>query len=363
MTEIETVTREQALRFRVHAQQLDREPGSSRDAAVLDLGVQDTGPDGARWALTLRGTDGTRGGDETFLAWTLRGAPHLYRRSQAAEVAAAVAPWTDRDAAKRVFDAAKPIKAAGVGVLEALDHLAVQMRDIVRSPTVKGEVSTELTERLPSYYLRQCRPCNVVHIYEQPFRLSALRAGLELEAGTSPPVLRRIEGWRGPAAEASPQLDLVRATLRLLGPATPKLAAEFLDSTVADVKERWPTDAVEVRVGEERRWVLAEDLPALLDPPSYDGLVRLLGPFDLYLQARDRELLVPDPARRKDLWRVLGRPGGVLVGHEIVGTWRPRASGSRLRLAVKAWGNLPDVTGEAERLAAFRGVTFTGFQD
>jgi hypothetical protein len=49
-----SVTREQLLRFRVAAQQLDRE-GRHQDAAVLDIGVQDTGPDGARWALELRG--------------------------------------------------------------------------------------------------------------------------------------------------------------------------------------------------------------------------------------------------------------------------------------------------------------------
>ncbi len=66
---------------------------------------------------------------------------------------------------------------------------------------------------------------------------------------------------------------------------------------------------------------------------------------------------------RKELWRTLGRPGAVLSGHEIVGTWRPRAAGSKLRLAVDAWGTLPDLTEQAERLAAFRGVEFAGFVD
>src|SRR3954463_547669 len=40
------VTRAQVLAFRVRAQQLDRAAGSLDDTAVLDLGVQDTGPDG-----------------------------------------------------------------------------------------------------------------------------------------------------------------------------------------------------------------------------------------------------------------------------------------------------------------------------
>ncbi len=52
------VTRAQVLGFRVHAQQLDRSSGGTlADTAVLDIGVQDTGPDGARWALAIRGVD------------------------------------------------------------------------------------------------------------------------------------------------------------------------------------------------------------------------------------------------------------------------------------------------------------------
>ena len=59
-------------------------------------------------------------------------------------------------------------------------------------------------------------------------------------------------------------------------------------------------------------------------------MTRLLGPFDLFLQARDRSLLVDDPAHAKALWPTLGRPGAVLDRGELVGTWRPRKSGSAL---------------------------------
>ncbi|MFC6342627.1 winged helix DNA-binding domain-containing protein, partial [Nocardioides hankookensis] len=71
-----TIGRDQVLRFRVAAQQLDR-GGRHRDAAILDLGVQDTGPDGARWALEIRGARVPE--DDLVLAWTLRGAPPAYR--------------------------------------------------------------------------------------------------------------------------------------------------------------------------------------------------------------------------------------------------------------------------------------------
>jgi hypothetical protein len=337
------------LRRRVHVQQLDR-PGPATEATVLDLGVQDTGPDGAAWALALRGV--APDAVDTVTAWTLRGAPHVYRRSEVAEVAAATAPFSEADAARRVFDAARPLRAAGIPVLEALGEIAREMRDIVGTPTVKGEMSTELTRRMADPYLRYCRPCDTIHLYEQPFRLAALRAGLELQPGTSPPVLQRIPGWRGPAATVPERLDPVRAVLHLLGPLTAKQVAGYLDAPVDDVVARWPEDAVPVTVQGEQRSLLEADVAALADPHDPSGVVRLLGPFDPFLQARDRELLVPDEARRKELWRTLGRPGAVLVGHEVRGTWRPRASGSRLRLLVDAWGQVPDLTEQAERLAA-----------
>ncbi len=360
------VSREDVLRYRVHAQQLDRSPdAAATDADVLDLGVQDTGPDGAAWALAIRGTAADDGA--LLTAWTLRGAPHVYRRAQAGQIAAATAPFSEADARKRVFDASKPLKDAGIPVLDALDEIAAQMRALVTEPTVKGEVSTRLTPQLPEPYRRFCRVCNAVHLYEQPFRIAALRAGLELQPGTSPPVLERIRGWRGPASKVPPKLDPVRGVLHLLGPATPKLVAGYLDAPVKDVTQHWPSDVVEVEVrvdGQgEVRSVLEEDADALSSPKAADGLVRLLGPFDLFLQGRDRELVVPDAAHRKDLWRTLGRPGAVLSGHEIVGTWRPRAAGAKLRLAVDAWSTLPDLTEQAERLAEFRGVEFAGFVD
>jgi hypothetical protein len=353
------LTRGDVLGFRVRAQQLDREHGTIADTAVLDIGAQDTGPDGARWALAVRGLDPARAGsDNTALAWTVRGAPHLYRRKDLGAVARAVEPYSEADAGRRIFDAAKPLKAAGIGNLEALDTVAAAMRRIVTRPTVKGDVSTRLTEATDEPYHRFCRPCDAVHLYEQTFRLAALRAGLELEPDTSPPVLRRIPGF-AVAERANPRFDVIRAYLRLLGPATPKVVAEYLDAPARDVTAHWPEDATEVSVGGERRWILAEDEGRLRDGPA--TTTRLLGPYDLYLQLRDRLSLVDNPARAKALWPVLGRPGAVLRDGEVAGLWRPRQSGKRLGLAVTWWGRASAalraaVEEQAERLAAYRGV-------
>ncbi len=232
------------------------------------------------------------------------------------------------------------------------------MRSVVVTPMVKGEVSAAVTALLYGPYLRFCRPCNATHPYEMTFRLAALRAGLELQAGTSPPVLQRLHDAERAAAAPGP-LDVIRAYLRLLGPATPKHVAGYLDAPVSEVKARWPPDAVEVVVDGQTRWMLAADEDQL--GAGRPRAVRLLGPFDLFLQARDRQLLVQEPAQAKAVWPVLGRPGAVLVNGEIAGTWRPRKAGSKLRLHVDLWVAAPvavrrAMTDQAERLAAHRQV-------
>ena len=236
----------------------------------------------------------------------------------------------------------------------ALDTIAAAMRSIVTAPMVKGELSTRLTLVMDPPYVRDCRPCNAVHLWEMPFRLAALRAGLELQAGTSPPVLQPVAGF-APATEVPERLDVVRAYLRLLGPATPRHVAGYLDAPLRDVQARWPADAVEVEVEGERRWLLADDVDRLGEAPD---VTRLLGPFDLFLQARDRSLLVEDPVLAKDLWRTLGRPGGVLSDGQIVGTWRARKAGAAVTVSVELWrpADRVAITDQAERLAAFRGL-------
>jgi hypothetical protein len=354
-----SITRSEVLRYRVSTQQLDQDGNDLARAAVLDIGVQDTGPDGGLWALAIRGVDVAKvSGDALATVWTIRGAPHVYRRSDLPGVAAAVQPFSDADAAKRIYDAAKPLKAAGIGVVAALDEVAAAMRSAVKAPTVKGDVSGALTEALSPPYLRFCRSCDATHVYEMPFRLAALRAGLELEAGTSPPVLRRIKGFR--QAAATPERhDVIRAYLRLLGPATPKHVAEYLDAPVKEVTARWPSDTAEVSVDGQTRWILRDDADRL--GAGRAGATRLLGPFDLFLQARDRPLLVADPGRAKALWPTLGRPGALLHDGDIVGTWRPRQSGRKLKLEVLLWARTTArlrsaITEQGERLAAYRQV-------
>jgi hypothetical protein len=363
------LTREQVIGHRIAAQQLDRPPSARRrstEAAILDLGVQDTGRDGASWALVNRGVPldspaVLTGAGDLGLVWSLRVSPHYYRRAELVDVLTAVSPFDETDAGRRLLGAADSVAAIGVGVREAIAVVARAQRALVAEPTVKGELSTRLTAELPAAYGSWCQGCGVTHVPESLFRLAAFFGGLELEPGTSPPVLRRIPDWpRRPAGVASDpdgapaHLQVVRGCLRLLGPATPAEVAGFLDTAATVIKEHWPDDAVEVRVEGTRKWLVGE----LLEPRP---AVRLLGPYDLLAQGKDRKLLVPDPAHRKQLWPSLGRPGSLLADGEIVGWWRPRAKGRTLHLEIERWQRrsvTDDAIGEqAERLAEHRGLT------
>jgi hypothetical protein len=195
-------------------------------------------------------------------------------------------------------------------------------------------------------------------------------------------VLRRIPGWRrrshGPARAprgpgAAPEhLQVVRAYLRLLGPATQKEVAAYLDAPVRDVVAAWPADAVAVDVAGRPTWLLESDVDALVEadgPRGDDGAgVRLLGAFDPLLQAKDRDLLVPDEAGRKDLFRTIGRPGAVAADGEILGTWRPLTKGRTVSIRYASWLSVSPalrraVENRGEELARWRGREFGGLVD
>jgi hypothetical protein len=84
--------------------------------------------------------------------------------------------------------------------------------------------------------------------------------------------------------------------------------------------------------------MLAEDEPTVRQPSAASDAVRLLPSGDPYflLWGADRELLVPDAARRSELWTPRVWPGALLVDGEIAGTWR-RAGGT---VIVTPWRTL-----------------------
>lgn len=110
--------------------------------------------------------------------------------------------------------------------------------------------------------------------------------------------------------------------------------------------------------GGQPAWALVSDSALFAEAPAPRG-VRLLAAGDPLLDGRDRASLVPDPVLQKKIWKAIAGPGVVLADGEVVGTWRAKAKGKRLEVAVTHLGSarLPAerrIAPEAEALAAAR---------
>jgi hypothetical protein len=343
------VTRAQVLAYRAAAQQLDQ---PAADPAVLDLGVQDTPYGSAVQALAARGASPV---DGLVLVWATRGGPHLHRAADLPALAAALWPLSDADATARIN--VTPIKEGAKLGIAAFTAAASAFRSVVTAPTRRGEVSTAVSSLVPPSLTYCCPTCSAQHISGSLFQQAGLAGGVRLVVSGSATSLAPIAGWAGVPAAAAGTDRLIAAYLRLLGPATPADAAKYLGTTQAGVRPAWPTDLAEVRVEGRPAWLPADSVDALLVARDV-RFVRLLPSSDPYLQARDRDLLVPDPARQKVIWPAMGRPGTVVVDGEIAGIWRAKmAARSVLELTVSSFGgSLPDLSEEAARVTNLRGA-------
>jgi DNA glycosylase AlkZ-like len=178
-------------------------------------------------------------------------------------------------------------------------------------------------------------------------------------------VLMRWEGarlpviWNVPRPEIDPgeaRLELARRYLHVFGPTTPAAFAKWAGIGAAEGRGAFDSlgeELMAVRTPVGDGWILTSDERSLLGTPSPAAPARLLPSGDAYflLHGVDRELLVPDEDKRNELWTSRVWPGAVLVGGEIVGTWR-RAGAV---VAIQTWRRLsaPEreaVEAEAESL-------------
>jgi hypothetical protein len=113
------------------------------------------------------------------------------------------------------------------------------------------------------------------------------------------------------------------------------------------------------RLRRPRRADPAADADRLAEPHAASG-VRLLPPFDPYLDQRDRATLFPDPELRARARSGIGAPGAVLVDGALAGLWRPAKKGKRLVVTVEPIAKLTRkavdaLAAEAEVIAPYRG--------
>lgn len=155
--------------------------------------------------------------------------------------------------------------------------------------------------------------------------------------------------WSVPAPAVEPgvaRLELLRRHLHVFGPATPDSFASWagLRPEIARTAfESLGGELIEVQTPIGNAWIQAEDEPSFRSTTSTTS-IRLLPSGDTYylLQGVDRELLVPDAANQAKLWTSRVWPGAVLIGEEIVGTWRR----SNHKVSIDLWQPIDDADEE-----------------
>jgi hypothetical protein len=214
-------------------------------------------------------------------------------------------------------------------VVPAGDHAAFTLGRLPERGRIRDraeELATRLAEHLAGRRLGVDDAGRALGVHPNSLRYASL-------TGT---VLIRWNGARQPSiwTVPPPEMDaakalqeLVRRYLHAYGPSTVdafvrwagvdgRAATAALDAMGASLL------AVRTPLGEAQ--IMAADEPALREPAAPTAAARLLPSGDPYylLWGADRELVIPDAARRASLWTSRVWPGAVLVGGEIVGTWR-----------------------------------------
>jgi len=353
------VDRAQAMAYRVSALGLaDRGKDRPGDLAVLDLGVQEYTPGSTLVALAAR-TSADLTDDRLLMVWAARGAPHLHRRKDLPALAKALWPFSDADATSRIQSQQIP-EGMRLGIA-AFTATAEAMREVVTKSMPRGEVSTEVSKRVPKSLTYDCRTCKARHIAGNVWQHSGLAGGVQVESRGKDASLGPIKGWPGVPTENEGVERLILLYLRLLGPAAPMEVAKYFGSTTAEMKKVWPDGLAEVTVDGRKAW-LPESAASDLRSAKAQAGIRLLPAMDALLQARDRDVLVPDRQQQKEVWKTLGNPGVLLLNGEIAGVWRAKMAGKkRVDLTVTPFGTLTAkdrkaIEAEAAEVARARGT-------
>ena len=384
-----TVTREQARAFRLRRHHLDRPlPSGGLVEAAAGCGVQNSPPgawETALWnrveGVTLHQLEQALYGEKTLLqAWSIRGVPLVFPTVDAGVFLAPLCaqpgeePWIYTrgitgalDALGLDFDDLLPLVETACACLEgetvlskeALDRrlagviepmLPPEVRPAWNAPSMYGQPDRQTVGGAAVSFL--LRPCS--------FRgkvVFGAREGIY-------PTFTSPARWLGRSLLNHPDgvRELVRRFLRCYGPTQVSDFQSWLGCSPRQAKRLWggiEDELAPVELDGKRRWVLAEDLNLLSQGEEGEQLL-LLGSHDPYLDLRDRDLVLPDKARQRQVWKTVGNPGAVLLGGRVIGLWTVRTRGDKLDAAVTLFEALePTQRSRLEELAqgyaAFRG--------
>jgi len=242
-------------------------------------------------------------------------------------------------------------------VVPAQDRALFTLGRLPDDPGVRAryeEIAARLHAYLDGRAMADAEPARALGVNSNLFRYAA-------PTGT---VLIRWEGARAPTIWTVPRPDvdplaarreLARRYLHVFGSATPASFATWagIGPIEADAAfDGLKRSLTQVRTPIGEAWILTRDEPLLRADSGPAAPARLLPSGDTYylLQGADRELLVPDPQRRSELWTSRVWPGAVLVTGEIVGTWRR----AQAKVTVQPWRRLSRAARDAVESEAAR---------
>jgi len=373
--------RDHLLAFRLDGHNLaQRRPLSALLEVAAACGVRNTPPGSATLALHARVAAlppdaADRALDDRALVEVLgvRISPHVVPTRDAAVFTLGAMPATEESLRAALGSLAPILKGSGMSATAALHRAADAAREELDGRALdRGALSAAMTRRLPEVLCPWCEACGARHVNESLFRLVGV-AGVFVIAFRPDQgrAYARTDQWLGVAPDddrdddrVAARVELLRRYLRCFGPSTVEHFAAWAGIAPADARQSW--DGIAGRLAAvdsngRRAWLHADDVDRFEGTAMPVG-VRLLPPYDAYLDQRDRETLLPDPALHRRVWKALGNPGVVLADGHIVGLWRPRKTGKRLVVTVETFAPVSNQTraeieAEAALLAPYRNCT------
>lgn len=375
-----SVGRDQVLAFRAGRHNLAaRLPSGALLEAASACGIRNSPPGSAELAFHARVTNFSTGQLENALATaktllealSMRSSPFLFPARDLAIFTSALLPPDEASLRFYLKTALPTIDQAQKKASETLELVATAMCDALDGCSLpRGELSTEVSQRMPKELLFWCKGCQANHVNETLFRLAAQKARLcFIRKAGSDSLFTRSDQWLDaslpPIDSTQNRAEVLRRYLRCYGPSTPAHYATWAGISTDQAKLNWQlleAQLTEVNFENTKSWLLQEDLDLLKASSPASESVRLLPPYDPYLLLSDRTTLVPNKNLHPELWRALGNPGVVLVGGEVAGMWRPQKKGKRLLLNVTLFGPIPayvrsQIEAEAELLTPLKGCT------
>lgn len=366
--------------FRLRAHHLDHKyPLHQLSAAAGACGLQNSPPGAWETALfhrlegcTLRALHEALYETKQLLqAWSFRGAPVVFPTNEAGVFLTALTaradeqPWiytrgvtAALDHMGMTFDALLPLVRTAADALqhetvrskEALDRMLAERVEPLLPPEKRALWNAPSMYGSPD---RQTVGGAVVSFLLRPCACEG-RVVFGAREGVSP-TFTAFQNWTGhaPAPDPDAERALVRKFLHCYGPSTRTALMHWLGCAPRQAARLWDgvqAEIVPVSVQGQTQYLLSADLADLQNAGDDGGPVRLLGAHDPYLDLRDREVLLPDTAKQRLVWKTVANPGAVLRGGRIVGVWKARTQKDSLTLAADLFE--PLARAEQEALAA-----------